>query len=49
MQSRSMKVSSIGTGQRKDSWFAHVAITKGTSEWLEAVSDEEYAKLSEED
>lgn len=35
-------------GATKDSWFAHVAITKGTSEWLDAVSDEEYAKLSEE-
>lgn len=24
-------------GATKDSWFAHVAITKGTSEWLESV------------
>lgn len=32
-------------GATKDSWFAHVAITKGTSEWLEAVDDEAYAKL----
>lgn len=24
-------------GATKDSWFAHVAITKGTSEWLEFV------------
>lgn len=35
-------------GATKDSWFSHVAITKGTSEWLERVSDEEYAKLGEE-
>ena len=28
-----------------DSWFAHIAITKGTSEWLEPVDDEAYAKL----
>lgn len=35
-------------GATKDSWFSHVAITKGTSEWLERVSDKEYAKLSEE-
>ena len=27
----------------RGSW--HLAITKGTSEWLEAVTDEDYAKL----
>lgn len=32
-------------GATKDSWFNHVAITKGNSEWLEPVSDEEYDKL----
>ncbi|MBF7101905.1 cupin domain-containing protein [Pediococcus pentosaceus] len=34
-------------GATKDSWFAHVAITAGTPEWLEAVSDEQY-KADEE-
>jgi quercetin dioxygenase-like cupin family protein len=32
-------------GAKKDSWFTHIAITKGTAEWLEAVSDEEYNNL----
>jgi len=32
-------------GAAKDSWFSHVAITKGTSEWLEKVTDAEYDKL----
>ncbi|MFD1418566.1 cupin domain-containing protein [Companilactobacillus keshanensis] len=32
-------------GATKDSWFSHVAITKGTSEWLESVTDEDYEKL----
>ncbi|MFB9768590.1 cupin domain-containing protein [Lactiplantibacillus modestisalitolerans] len=32
-------------GATKDSWFTHVAITKGTSEWLEPVDDATYAKL----
>ncbi len=36
-------------GAQKDSWFVHIAIAvpgEGTSnEWLEPVSDEEYAKL----
>lgn len=32
-------------GATKDSWFSHVAITKGTSEWLEPVDDAAYAKL----
>ena len=29
----------------RDINFNHVAITKGNSEWLEPVSDEEYKKL----
>ena len=29
-------------GATKDSWFSHIAITKGESEWCEPVSDEEY-------
>lgn len=33
-------------GVTKDSWFSHVAITTGTPEWLEAVSDEDYNQLS---
>ncbi|MCK8617058.1 cupin domain-containing protein [Fructobacillus sp. M158] len=32
-------------GAKVDSWFEHIAITIGTPEWLEAVSDEEYSKL----
>lgn len=36
-------------GATKNSWFSHIAITKGTSEWLESVSDEEYAKLPDVD
>lgn len=32
-------------GAQKDSWFEHIAITAGTPEWLEAVSDEEYDQL----
>lgn len=32
-------------GATADSWFAHLAITKGDSEWLEPVSDEDYAAL----
>lgn len=32
-------------GATKASWFSHLAITKGTSEWLETVTDEDYAKL----
>ena len=35
-------------GAKKDSWFSHIAVdvpgNTGT-EWLEAVSDEEYRKL----
>ncbi|MGL9731024.1 cupin domain-containing protein [Enterococcus sp. DIV0756] len=32
-------------GAAKDSWFEHIAITAGTPEWLEPVSDEWYEKL----
>lgn len=32
-------------GATKDSWFAHIVITKGTSEWLDPVNDAEYSKL----
>ncbi|SMH68755.1 Cupin domain protein [Latilactobacillus curvatus] len=32
-------------GATKDSWFSHVAITAGTPEWLEAVSDALYDTL----
>ncbi|KRN04641.1 cupin domain-containing protein [Holzapfeliella floricola] len=34
-------------GAQKDSWFSHVAITKGTPEWLEAVSEDWYQQLGE--
>ncbi|MFX3618848.1 MAG: cupin domain-containing protein [Sporolactobacillus sp.] len=34
-------------GATKDSWFAHIAITAGTPEWLEPISDEIYNKLEE--
>ncbi|KRN28850.1 cupin domain protein [Lactobacillus selangorensis] len=34
-------------GATKDSWMSHIAITTGTAEWLEPVSDEEYAKLGD--
>lgn len=33
-------------GATKDSWFAHIAITKGSSEWLEPVDDQQYNQLS---
>lgn len=33
-------------GATQDSWFSHVAITTGTPEWLEAVNDEAYGKLT---
>jgi quercetin dioxygenase-like cupin family protein len=36
-------------GATKDHWMSHIAITKGTSEWLEPVSDEAYAALPEVD
>ena len=32
-------------GATKDSWFEHVAITAGTPEWLEPVTDEWYNHL----
>ena len=32
-------------GATNDSWFSHIAITKGESEWCEPVSDEEYDQL----
>lgn len=32
-------------GATKDSWFAHIAITAGTPEWLEPVSDAQYQTL----
>lgn len=32
-------------GAARDSWFSHIAITKGTAEWLEPVGDEAYAAL----
>ena len=32
-------------GATKDSWFSHIAITKGTTEWLAPVTDAEYAQL----
>lgn len=34
-------------GATKDSWFSHIAITKGSSEWLEEFSDADYAKLAD--
>lgn len=33
-------------GAAEDSWFEHIAITAGTPEWLEAVSDDVYESLS---
>jgi quercetin dioxygenase-like cupin family protein len=32
-------------GATNDSWFVHIAITAGTPEWLEPVSDEEYNEV----
>ncbi|WP_237026972.1 cupin domain-containing protein [Lactobacillus sp. S2-2] len=32
-------------GATKNSWFEHIAITKGKSEFLEPVSDDEYNQL----
>lgn len=32
-------------GAKKDCWFEHIAITTGTPEWIEAVSEEHYAQL----
>lgn len=34
-------------GATKDSWLSHVAITAGTPEWLEPVSDEDYESLED--
>lgn len=36
-------------GATKDSWFTHVAITAGTPEWLEPVSEEQYAAVEEDE
>ncbi len=36
-------------GATKGSWFSHIAITAGTPEWLEAISNEEYAVLEAND
>ncbi len=35
-------------GATKDSWFSHVAITAGTPEWLEPVSEQQYEAIGEE-
>ncbi|MBC1824761.1 cupin domain-containing protein [Listeria seeligeri] len=32
-------------GATNDSWFEHIALTAGTPEWLEAVSDADYLSL----
>jgi quercetin dioxygenase-like cupin family protein len=32
-------------GATKDSWFVHLAISPGQTEWLEPVEDEWYSKL----
>jgi alkylhydroperoxidase/carboxymuconolactone decarboxylase family protein YurZ/quercetin dioxygenase-like cupin family protein len=32
-------------GATKDSWFAHLAITPGATEWMEAVTDEMYNSI----
>ncbi|EEI65535.1 hypothetical protein HMPREF0534_1171 [Limosilactobacillus reuteri CF48-3A] len=34
-------------GATKDSWFSHIAISKGTSEWCEEVDDATYSRLSD--
>lgn len=34
-------------GATKDSWFAHIAITTGKTEWLEPVLDADYENLEE--
>lgn len=39
-------------GASKDSWFTHIALedwSKGQPEWLEAVAQEDYDKLEDED
>ncbi|WP_338434030.1 cupin domain-containing protein [Ligilactobacillus saerimneri] len=35
-------------GATQNSWFTHLAVTKGNSEWLEPVSDSDYAKLHQD-
>ncbi|WP_278838830.1 cupin domain-containing protein [Ligilactobacillus saerimneri] len=35
-------------GATQNSWFTHLAVTKGTSEWLEPISDSDYAKLHQD-
>lgn len=32
-------------GATRDSWFVHLALTPGQTDWLEPVSDDEYNKL----
>lgn len=32
-------------GASEDSWFQHIAITAGSPEWLESVSDSKYSSL----
>jgi quercetin dioxygenase-like cupin family protein len=32
-------------GASQDSWFEHIAITAGTPEWLEPVTDEQYKAI----
>lgn len=34
-------------GATKDSWFSHIAITAGTPEWLEPVTDAQYQAVEE--
>ncbi|WP_172199413.1 cupin domain-containing protein [Saccharibacillus qingshengii] len=34
-------------GANKDSWFVHLALTPGETQWLEPVDDETYGKLGE--
>lgn len=34
-------------GATSDSWFEHVAITGGVTEWIKKVSDDEYSELPE--
>lgn len=33
-------------GAAKDSWFSHVSITAGSSEWLEPMSEEDYDEVN---
>lgn len=34
-------------GANKDSWFVHLALTPGETQWLEPVDDEAYGRLGE--